>query len=87
MELRGDLASLLTDLRLITSSIGLSSSIKYQQSQKSKTQPHVLPAQGESSTGAIRKDMERHQGYKWSYQIEWFKIVLYIPNKFVDHNN
>ncbi|KAI7737289.1 hypothetical protein M8C21_002146, partial [Ambrosia artemisiifolia] len=36
--------------------------LKYQQSQKSKTQPHVLPVHGESSSGAIRRDMERHQG-------------------------
>ncbi|XP_024965442.1 casein kinase 1-like protein 3 [Cynara cardunculus var. scolymus] len=36
--------------------------LKYQQSQKSKTQPHGLPVHGESSSGAIRKDMEKHQG-------------------------
>ncbi|KAI3810808.1 hypothetical protein L1987_20430 [Smallanthus sonchifolius] len=36
--------------------------LKYQQSQKNKTQSHVMPAHGESSTGAIRKDMEKHQG-------------------------
>ncbi|KAL8254829.1 hypothetical protein R6Q59_033050 [Mikania micrantha] len=36
--------------------------LKYQQSQKNKTQPRVLPVHGESSIGATRKDMERHQG-------------------------
>ncbi|XP_076946135.1 casein kinase 1-like protein 3 isoform X2 [Bidens hawaiensis] len=36
--------------------------LKYQQSQKSKTQPHGLPVHGESSTGGIRRDMEKHQG-------------------------
>lgn len=63
--------------------------LKYQQSQKNKTQPHGLvsalsmqflssyntllifliktihllqPGHGESSSGAIRKDMEKHQG-------------------------
>ncbi|CAH1433138.1 unnamed protein product [Lactuca virosa] len=35
--------------------------LKYQQSQKNKTQPHGLTGHGESSSGAIRKDMEKHQ--------------------------
>nr|XP_043619533.1 casein kinase 1-like protein 3 [Erigeron canadensis] len=36
--------------------------LKYQQSQKSKPQPHVLPVHGESSSGAIRKQIEKQQG-------------------------
>ncbi|KAL4592753.1 hypothetical protein LXL04_005757 [Taraxacum kok-saghyz] len=35
--------------------------LKYQQSQKNKTQPHALPGHGENSIEAIRKDLEKHQ--------------------------